>query len=54
MADEAESASPEIKEVRQEIRMLRASLQNGIMGMMLMLDKTMTPEQAEKWVEENL
>lgn len=54
MADEAESASPEIKEVRQEIRMLRACLQNGIMGMMLMLDKTMTPEQAEKWVEDNL
>ncbi len=54
MADEAESASPEIKEVRQELRMLRASLQNGIMGLMLMIDKTFTAEKAEKWVKENL
>lgn len=53
-ADEAQSASPEIIEVRREIRVLRASFQNGIMGLMLMLDRTMTPEQAEKWVEENL
>ncbi len=53
-AEEAQSASPEITEVRREIRVLRASLQNGIMGLMLMLDRTMTPEQAEKWVEDNL
>ena len=54
MADKAESASPEMKEVREEIRMLRVTIQNGVMGLMLMIDKTFTPEKAEKWVKENL
>jgi len=53
-AGEAQSASPEIVEVRREIRTLRASLQNAVMGLMMMLDKTMTPEQAEQWVKDNL
>jgi|GEM_PF-3078999 len=54
MADKAETASPDIDEVRKQIRLLRVNLQNGIMGLMRMLDRTMTPEQAEKWVKDHL
>ncbi len=54
IADEAQSENPGIVEVRREIRTLRASLQNAVMGLMMMLDKTMTPEQAEQWVKDNL
>lgn len=53
-ADAAQSSSPEITEVRREIKALRANLQNGIMGLMMMLNPAMTSEQAEKWVKENL
>lgn len=53
-ADQAQSENPEIVEIRREIKALRASILNGVMGLMMMVDRKMTAEQAEKWVADNL
>jgi len=53
-ADAAKSKSPEIVEVRQEIRALRNSLATAVSGLLTNLGNGITPEQADDWVKEHL
>ena len=53
-ASAAETSSPEIAEVRKEIRALRNSLATAVVGLLTNLANGISNEQAEEWVKEHL